>query len=263
MPSLPSSADDLVDERAHGLDRGREDSRSCGSHRATAPASHARAIASSTMVTTSSPRSTKSVCGYSLNRTMTSANAHLRLGQVAMRIELDADHAVRADQRAHALEQVALAVVIAERDHGAVQSEHDAVERQGGLDLARGSCRASAHRPRVVAGPPGCAAKQEPSISVKLPRLGALARGPERAGLVSRFGRVRCRAGNAASRRRPGTRSAAARTCWPRGRARQHKMRIEGLSELPSQMRHAIATGAEGSGPAAAGRLLRSGKRAR
>ena len=41
-----------------------------------------------------------------------------------------------ADDGAHALEQIALAIVVALRDHGAVQAENDGVDRQGGAQLA-------------------------------------------------------------------------------------------------------------------------------
>ena len=82
------------------------------------------------------------------------------LREMAMRIELDADHAVRSDQRAHPLEEVAFAVVIAVRHHRAVQVEHRAVDRQRGLQLAEdfvahpliGGARGRAARLRRVAG---------------------------------------------------------------------------------------------------------------
>ena len=56
---------------------------------------------------------------------------------MAMRVELDANDAIRADEGADALEQVTFAIIVAECDHGAVQSEHDAIERQRGFDLGK------------------------------------------------------------------------------------------------------------------------------
>ena len=53
---------------------------------------------------------------------------HALQRQVAMRVELDADHAFRADDGAHALDDVAFDVVIAVRHHGAVQAEQHAVD---------------------------------------------------------------------------------------------------------------------------------------
>ena len=54
-----------------------------------------------------------------------------------MRVELHADDAARADDRAHALDHVAFDVVVAVRDHRAVQAEQHAVQRQRGTHLAQ------------------------------------------------------------------------------------------------------------------------------
>ena len=56
--------------------------------------------------------------------------------QVAVRVELDADGHVGADQRAHLRDQLALAVVAAVGHHRAVQAEQHAVHRQRGAQLA-------------------------------------------------------------------------------------------------------------------------------
>jgi hypothetical protein len=60
-----------------------------------------------------------------------------RRRQVVVRIELGADHRLRADQRAHAGQQVALAVVVPVGDHRAVQAEHDHVDRQRRAQVAK------------------------------------------------------------------------------------------------------------------------------
>ena len=90
---------------------------------------------------------------------------HPLLGQVAMRIEFDADRHLRPDQSADMLEDVALAIVIAMRHHRAVQAEQHAVDRQGRLELPEDLV---AHL--LVIGlaqvPEGSAQKHEPSISV-------------------------------------------------------------------------------------------------
>ena len=61
---------------------------------------------------------------------------HALFGQVAVRIELDADDGFRPDDLAHARDQVAFAVVVAVRRHRAVQAEQHAVERHRGAQLA-------------------------------------------------------------------------------------------------------------------------------
>ena len=50
-------------------------------------------------------------------------------------VELGPDHHVRADQRPHAGEQIALAVLAAVGDHGAVQRHQDDLDRQGAAQL--------------------------------------------------------------------------------------------------------------------------------
>ena len=57
--------------------------------------------------------------------------------QMAVRVELDADDAFRPDDGAHALDDVAFDVVVAVRDHGAVQAEQHAVDRQRRLELGQ------------------------------------------------------------------------------------------------------------------------------
>ncbi len=57
--------------------------------------------------------------------------------EMAVRVELDADHALRADDLAAALDDVAFDVVVAVRHHGAVQAEQQAVDRQRRLELAQ------------------------------------------------------------------------------------------------------------------------------
>jgi len=56
--------------------------------------------------------------------------AHPLQRQMTMRVELDANHRLRPDQRAHALDDVAFDIIIAMRHHGAVQPEQHAVDRQ-------------------------------------------------------------------------------------------------------------------------------------
>jgi hypothetical protein len=46
-----------------------------------------------------------------------------------MRVELDADRHGRADDGADMFDDVAFAIVIAMRDHGAVQAEQHAIDR--------------------------------------------------------------------------------------------------------------------------------------
>ena len=58
------------------------------------------------------------------------------LRQMAVRIEFGGDQYAGADDGAHALKQIALAIVIALRDHGAMQAEHDGIDRQRGAQLA-------------------------------------------------------------------------------------------------------------------------------
>ena len=56
-------------------------------------------------------------------------------GEMAVRVELRGDDDRRADDRADSLEQIALAVVVALRDHRAVQTENHAIDRQRGAQL--------------------------------------------------------------------------------------------------------------------------------
>jgi hypothetical protein len=61
--------------------------------------------------------------------------AHALAGEVAVRIELDPDRHVWADEPAHPLDDVTLAVVAPRRDHGAVEAEQDRIDRQGRAEL--------------------------------------------------------------------------------------------------------------------------------
>ena len=54
---------------------------------------------------------------------------------MGVRIERAADHHVRPDDLAHALEKVALAIVIAVGDHRAVHPEQHHVDRQRGTQI--------------------------------------------------------------------------------------------------------------------------------
>lgn len=56
-------------------------------------------------------------------------------GQVAVRIEFRCDHHFRPHDGADTLQQIAFAIVIALRDHGAVQAEDHRIDRQCGLEL--------------------------------------------------------------------------------------------------------------------------------
>ena len=60
---------------------------------------------------------------------------HTLHGEMAVRIEFDANDAFRPDDRAAAFDDVALHVVVAVRHHRAVQPEQQAVDRQRGLEL--------------------------------------------------------------------------------------------------------------------------------
>ncbi len=61
--------------------------------------------------------------------------AHALFGEMAVRVELDADDGFRPDDRAHPRDQVAFAVIIAMRHHGAVQAEQHPVDRHRGTKL--------------------------------------------------------------------------------------------------------------------------------
>ena len=56
--------------------------------------------------------------------------------EMAMRVELDADHAFGPDDRPGAFDDVAFDVVVAIGHHGAVQAEQQPVDRQRRLELA-------------------------------------------------------------------------------------------------------------------------------
>src|SRR5579863_4182101 len=57
------------------------------------------------------------------------------LGEMAVRVELRRNQHVAADNDADAFEEIALAIVIALRHHGAVETENHTVDRQGGAKL--------------------------------------------------------------------------------------------------------------------------------
>ena len=99
-------------------------------------------IVRSTRVSRSSARSTTSVCGNSLYRMMMSASrtrltVRWQCGSSSTPITQS-----RPDDRAHPLDHVAFHVVVAVRNHGAVQPEQHAVERHRGLAPGRGFRRA-------------------------------------------------------------------------------------------------------------------------
>ena len=52
-----------------------------------------------------------------------------------MRVEFDADRHLRADDVAHAFDQVAFAVVVTVGHHGAMQAQHHGVDRHRGAQL--------------------------------------------------------------------------------------------------------------------------------
>ena len=139
--------------------------------------------------------------------------------QVAVRIELGGDHHVRPDDRPDPREEIAFAIVVALRDHGAVQAEHDAVDRQGRARAGRGSRRAAPHRP-------GAAAARRARPRWRCPRRASKpsARARRRSttiGAEHSVGVAGCCAGRRhrrPSRNSPG-RSGPARTCWFRSRA--------------------------------------------
>ena len=84
-----------------------------------------------------------------LERDQQVGKSHHVLAQVAVRVELGADHDLWADDAAHALEQVAFTVVIALRDHRAVQAEQHHVHRQRGVQVAQQFiAQRLVHRPR-------------------------------------------------------------------------------------------------------------------
>ena len=66
-----------------------------------------------------------------------SALRHALHREMAVRVELDADHAFRPDDGARPLDDVAFDVVVAVRHHGAVQAEQQPVDRQRRLELAQ------------------------------------------------------------------------------------------------------------------------------
>ena len=92
-------------------------------------------VARSASSTTCSARSTKSVCGNSRKQRQDVGGRDPLRRQVAVRIEFGGDQHVRPDHRADPRQQIAFAIVIALRHHGAVQAEHDAVDRQGRREL--------------------------------------------------------------------------------------------------------------------------------
>ena len=57
--------------------------------------------------------------------------------QMAVRIEFGGDQHLRPDHAAHPGQQIALAIVIALRDHRAMQAQDDTVDRQRGPQLGK------------------------------------------------------------------------------------------------------------------------------
>ena len=103
---------------------------------------------------------------------------HHRLAQVVVRVELGADHHLGPDDGAHALQQVAFAVVVAVGHHRAVQAEQHHVHRQarpaGRPAVLRAAprrrrawwCRWAARRPpclRSASSPAACRAAARPT----------------------------------------------------------------------------------------------------
>ena len=106
-----------------------------------------------------------------------------------MRVELGADHDVAADDGAHPLQQVALAVVVAVGDHRAVQAEQHHVDRQRRAQIGKqllaqrlvaSACRRAA---RLSAG-------NQAFDQVPARRLAAQARRPQRPGEIEHVVRV-------------------------------------------------------------------------
>ncbi len=179
---------DLVDEAAHRLDRGRKAldhaAIEYGFHRLDLAADGAQREIDHLLAALGEIR----VRIFLEQHDHVGGGAALH-GEMAVRVEFDADHGLRADQRAHAFEEIALAVVIAVRHHRAVQVEHRAVDRQRGFQLPEdlvahplvGFARGSAAWLRRVAG----ALDQFEAVTL---RRGA--RGRDRAGLVAGFCRM-------------------------------------------------------------------------
>ena len=94
----------------------------------------------------SSARSTKSVCGNSLNTVKKSAAAtRFAVRWLCGSSSAQTQH-LRPDHLPHPREQVALRVVVARRDHGPVQPEHHRIDRQRRARAGRGSRRAATRR---------------------------------------------------------------------------------------------------------------------
>ena len=133
-------------------------------------------IALTTSVTSSSARSAKSVCGYSLNRIMTSAprtrfSVRWQCGSCSAPITAFGPTIV-----AHARDQVALAVVIAERHHRAVQAEQHAVDRHRGAAAGRESRRACSRSRPARPAPTARPRSTSPRSARSLPAWRAAAR---------------------------------------------------------------------------------------
>ena len=106
-----------------------------------------------------------------------------RRREVAVRVELGADDDAGADDGAHLLQQVALAVVVAVGDHRAVQAEQDHVDRQRGAQVGE-----QLLAQRLVAGARRRAARLRAGRQAldDVPALGLAAQpqGPERPGEI-------------------------------------------------------------------------------
>ena len=128
--------------------------------------------------------------------------AHALFGEMAVRIELDADDRLRSDDLAHARDQVALAVVIAvarpSRHAGRAARRRPASRRAAG----RGSRRACSRSSPACVGPGrlGPEAGALDQLEAFLP--GAPPRDPERRRCRACRGPGACRAGSRASVRR-------------------------------------------------------------
>ena len=64
-------------------------------------------------------------------------NPHTLQREMAVRVKLDTDHTVRANDRAHLLDHIAFGVIVAMRHHRSVQPEQHAIQRHGGFELGQ------------------------------------------------------------------------------------------------------------------------------
>ena len=201
----------------------------------------------STRSSTSSARSTTSVCGIFLVADDDVGGGDALQGEMAVRIELDADHAALADDGAGALDDVALHVVVAVGDHGAVQAEQHAVDRHGGPQLSQnlvahelvvgpvggarraGGEAAALHQREALRG--GAPAADEQRCRAHARGIGGVLAGPvEHAFLVGREARRQGREGIGLGGERGGEQAHGALRAGPP---------VKHLSRAPGRGRHA------------------------